>query len=220
MPLHANVDIPAHLSAALLLGLVGGWAVLLVVWFVAWWRRRSRVASTALWLGFLGTLVYAALLYGYAGRSMEKTLARGVEKHFCELDCHLAYAVVGVEQPRSYSASGAKAVQQEWKIKLRTRFDEKTIRPGRGNSPLRPNPRLVEVVDRSGRRFRPLKDAAGAPLGTPLRPGESYVTELAFSLPLDIKEPRLLITETVWPSYIGIGSENSPGHRKTYFSLE
>ena len=32
-----------------------------------------------------------SLIYSFA--SSEKVLARGVEKHFCEIDCHLAYSV-------------------------------------------------------------------------------------------------------------------------------
>src|SRR5205085_12696077 len=96
MPLHANVDFPDHLEAALFLGMVGGWGFLFLVWLVAAWKQMPRLARAALWLGFAGTVVYVGLLYGFAWKSKDKTLARGVEKYFCELDCHLAYSVQGV----------------------------------------------------------------------------------------------------------------------------
>jgi hypothetical protein len=219
MPVHANVDFSAQLEAALLVGMVGGWAFLLLVWFVAWWRMKPRVARAALWLGFIGTFLYFCLLYGFAWKSKEKTLARGAEKYFCELDCHLAYSVVGVEKEKSYQKSGAGAVYQVWKVSIQTRFDEKTISHGRGNGPLTPNLHEFWIVAKDGRQFR--SDTSDwVEFRQPLRPGESYVKTLSIWVPPDVKEPRLLISEAEWPSYIGIGSENSPGHKKTYFALE
>jgi len=219
MPLHANVDFPAHLEAALFLGMVGGWVFLFVVWVVAWWRRMPKLGRAAVWLGFLGTVLYVCLLYGFAWKSKEKTLARGVEKYFCELDCHLAYSVQGVEKPKAWKAEGGGPIERVWDVAVRTRFDETTISSRRGNGPLTPNPRKIEIVGADGRIFIPV-GTQGTGLMQPLQPGESYVTHLLFQLPPEVKEPRLLIRTDAWESQVLIGSEDSPGHRKTYFALE
>jgi len=221
IPLHANVDIDAHLEAVLLLGMVAGWVLLFIVWLVASWKQMPRLARAAVWLGFGGTVLYVCLLYGFAWKSKEKTLARGVEKYFCELDCHLAYSVVGVEKLKSWKAEGASVpIERVWDVTVRTRFDETTTSERRPKeATLTPNPRVIELVSKDGRVFLPLA-TQGTDLMQALQPGESYVTHLLFQLPPDIKEPRLLIREKMWESQVLIGSENSPGHRKTYFALE
>lgn len=219
MPLHANVDFDAHLEAALFLGMIGGWLLLLVVWALARWKRMPRLASGALGLGVVGTCVYFGLLVGFARFSKEKTLGRGVEKYFCELDCHIAYSVQGVESKKVFAAAGAAPVTQEWDVTLQTRFDETTTAPWRPNDvPLTPGPREVEAVTDDGRVFIPI--VQGTSLASPLKPGESYRTNLVFQLPVSAKRPRLLVAAGGWPSPILIGSENSPGHKQTYFSLE
>jgi hypothetical protein len=219
--MHANVDFDAHLEAVLLLGMVAGWAFLFVVWLAASWKQMPKLARAALWLGFGGTVLYVCLLYGFAWKSKEKTLARGVEKYFCELDCHLAYSVQGVEKLSTWKAEGSSApIERVWDVALRTRFDETTISPRRPkDATLTPNPRAIELVSSDGRVFS-LIGTQGAGLMQPLQPGESYVTHLLFQVPPEVKAPRLLLREQMWVSHVGIGSENSPGHRKTYFALE
>jgi len=220
MPLHANVDIPAPLAAGLLAALVGGSAVLFGVWFLAWWRLKPRGARAALWLLALSVAAYGAAMWWHSARSLEKTLGRGVEKYFCELDCHLAYSVVSVEKRKTWRAEGGRGVARVWDVGLRTRFDEQTITPRRPKgAPLKPEPRQARVVARDGRVFFPA-GVEGPALATPLRPGESYLTHLLFELPADAEGPRLLLTGVGWPARLAIGSENSPGHRKTYFALE
>lgn len=220
MPLHANVDFDAHLEAALFLGMIGGWLFLLAVWALARWKRMPRLASGALGLGVLGTCVYLGLLVGFARFSKEKTLGRGVEKYFCELDCHLAYSVQDVELKKAFAASGTAPVTQEWDVTLRTRFDAATVAAWRPKDvPLTPSPHALEVVTDGGQRFQPVV-VEGTPLRQPLKPGEAYTTRLVFQLPLTAKRPRLLVAEMGWPSPALIGSEDSPGHKQTYFSLE
>ena len=220
MPLHANVDFPAHLEAALFLGMVAGWVFLFVVWLVASWKQMPRLAQAAVWLGFGGTVLYVCLLYGFAWKSKEQTLARGAEKYFCELDCHLAYSVVSVEQPKAWKAEGGGPIERLWDVAVRTRFDETTTSLRRPkDATLTPNPRTVELVSSDGRVFLP-SGTQGPGLMQPLQPGESYVTHLLFQLPPEMKQPRLLIREKIWVSQVLIGSENSPGHRKTYLALE
>ncbi len=82
-------------------------------------------------------------------------LALNDEKYFCEVDCHLAYSVTGVTQtktlgnpPNQVTATGTFYV-----LTVKTRFDETTISPHRGNGPLSPNPRTVSVVDDQGRTY-------------------------------------------------------------------
>lgn len=54
----------------------------------------------------------------------------------------------------------------------------------------------------------------------PLRPGDSYNTEMEFRLPNDATDLRLLIqTIPAWPDRVLIGDENSWLHKKTYFAL-
>ena len=59
----------------------------------------------------------------------------------------------------------------------------------------------------------------GTPLATPLRPGESYTTEVAFDLPADAKPATLLVNEAAWETHLVIGHENSPLHNKIRFQL-
>jgi hypothetical protein len=114
-------------------------------------------------------------------------------------------------------------------VTVKTRFDEKTISPRRGDEPLTPNGRRIAVMDAQGKvhGWSPegaaaLRSAGGAstPLTTALRPGESYTTTFVFDLPTDIQAPRLLLTEDFPVTRFLIGHENSFGHAKTVFLLE
>lgn len=192
--------------------------------------RRYLVA---LWLGagWLGAaLVYIAFLFGAALASREHTLTPGERKYFCEMDCHLAYAVsshatakVLGRPPQLVPASGTFHV-----VTVRTFFDPTTIAPFRGNGPLTPNPRIARLVDSAGRRFPP--SAAGlaaweeehgptTPLSRPLTPGESYETALVFDAPDDATGLRLFLGDPPGVENALIGHENSPGHGKIYFAL-
>ena len=148
-------------------------------------------------------LIYSGTLLTYSLTSREKVLEPGQEKYFCELDCHLAYSVANVStggilgKGRDQRSAGGVF----YVVTVRTWFDESTISPRRGNSPLWPNPRQVVVADRRGRVFFPSREGsralasegkAGIPLDHPLRPGESYSTSLVFDLPPDVDGPRLL----------------------------
>src|SRR5207237_3348095 len=126
--------------------------------------------------------------------SHDKLLARGEEKHFCELDCHLAYSIVNTQQASSIGQGAGRLVAQGQftVVTIQTRFDETTIAPWRGNGLLSPNGRVVALIDQTGRRYGPVGET-GTPLMTPLRPGESYTTDIAFNLPADAKPTTLLI---------------------------
>jgi hypothetical protein len=165
-----------------------------------------------------GLYLGAILAFSLAGR--EKVLARGEEKHFCEIDCHLAYSVADVRQtktlgtaPNQSTAQGVYTI-----VTIKTRFDETTIAPWRGNGLLYPNSRVLTLFDERGNKYAPTSQS-GTPLTGPLRPGESYTTDIAFNLPANAKPTMLLINEGEWETHLIIGHENSPLHKKTRFQL-
>ncbi len=84
-------------------------------------------------------------------------------------------------------------------------------------------------MDEKGRRFSPSLEGQTAlarnnrsttPLTQPLRPGESYTTDLIFDVPNDAERLRLLIIEDDPETHFVIGHENSLYHKKIYLGLE
>jgi hypothetical protein len=228
--MNTNVNFAAPLGVMAFLGtglVFGAIAIFLIYSLVV--RRFGWARIAALAMLVLGAL-YLGLVLIFAFASSEKVLARGGEKHFCEIDCHLAYSVIDSKQtktignvPKAVSAGGTFTV-----VTIKTRFDETTINPNRGNGILYPNSRVMTVVDDQGRKYSPSVDGqhaleasggAGTPLAAPLRPGESYTTTVAFDLPADARNPTLLINEGEWVTHLVIGHENSPLHKKTRFQL-
>jgi hypothetical protein len=180
-------------------------------------------------------VLYATVLIGASAASREWTLSPGEEKYFCEIDCHLAYSIAGTEKVQTVGAgSDRKAANGTFLIvKLRTRFDQHTISPRRGDSPLTPSPRAVTLVDGRGHEYPVSRDAQQAleaslagrwtPLTNALRPGESYVTPLVFELPAGASGLKLLIASPTQPKWLGrvlIGDEGSILHKKVYLRLQ
>jgi hypothetical protein len=213
--------------------LLGAGAVLFLLGLVAlqalvvrrYGRLKVSLAGMALVTG-----AYLVVLLAFSLASGERVLARGEEKHFCEIDCHLAYSVAGVRRAKTLSAGSVQATARGefYVVTLKTRFDETTISARRGDSPLYPNPRRAAVYDAAGHSYEVSEEArralaseggAGMPLDTPLRPGESYTTELVFDLPSDASAPVLLLNESSPETRLIIGHENSPLHKKTEFQL-
>jgi len=184
-------------------------------------RRWAVLALLAIPAG------YATLLFGASLTSQERVLTPGGKKYFCEIDCHLAYSVDKVEQARALGSERPAGIF--YVIRLKTWFDENTISPMRPKEALLyPNPRMVYVQDALGRRFDPSpagqraleeRGVVSTPLSRPLIPGQSYVTELVFDLPSDIKEPRLFVGDADPVSSLLIGHEQSPLHRKIWFRI-
>jgi hypothetical protein len=175
-------------------------------------------------------LVIAILLVGYASVvlgasvvSREQTLGGDQEKYFCEIDCHLAYSVAGMERGAPPSGAAESAAHGTlYTVAVRTRFDEHTISPHCGDSPLTPPPRVIAIVDDQGRIYPALEEGQQASLTRPLRPGESHITKLNFGLPSDARGLRLLITSSTEPGWLGrviIGDEDSIFHNKIYLRL-
>jgi hypothetical protein len=174
--------------------------------------------------------LYLAMLLIFSFASSEQVLARGEEKHFCEIDCHLAYSIAEInetktigEGPNQVTAAGMFRL-----VTIKTRFDETTIGRNRGDSLLYPNSRVVTASDENGKEYFPSATAqsvlektqtAGTAMTIPLRPSEAYSTTLAFDLPTDIKNPTLWIREGESLTHFVIGHENCFLHKKTRFRI-
>jgi hypothetical protein len=191
---------------------------------VARFTGKTALSGRLLKLLGGGLGLYFVVLLGVSAFSKDYLLRPGAEKHYCEMDCHLAYSVTSVERvaslPPGFSGTPAPAPGQLYLVTLRTRFDETTIGPNRGNGLLYPNPREIEVRDDYGKTYRPPCVTVGKALTEPLRPGESYETRILFNLPPEAKNPRMLLRNSPWPNAFLIGHENSPLHGKAYFDLK
>src|SRR5258708_1042848 len=174
---------------------------------------------------------YVLVLAGVSLTSHEKTLAPGENKYFCEIDCHIAYSVVNFEEAKALGVESHQTLPagRFVIIRLRTWFDPSTISEHRGDSPLAPSPRRVVLVDDAPHRFSqsPRGQAALArlrggtvPLSQPLQPGESYVTDLLFDVPLNAHNLRLFVGDDFdMPNRLLIGHEDSFLHRKIFLAL-
>lgn len=189
-------------------------------------RRRKRWALAAATVAAAVPAIYAVALFGLAFLSRDITVPPGEEKVFCDVDCHIANSVVGSESPATLGTT--QPVGRFVVVALRTHFDEKSIGPHRGDSPLEPNPKDLALVDSAGRSYpldprlqEALQAARGdqTPLTKPLRPGEAYITALAFDVPRDASGLRLLITESDWPARLLLAHETGPLHGKAYLAL-
>jgi hypothetical protein len=228
------VNTNVNLSAALgVLVFMGASFVLLFLGLVSLHalvvRRYGRLKVSLAGMALVSA-AYLGVLLAFSLASGGRVLARGEEKHFCEIDCHLAYSVEGVRRAKALGAGSEQltARGEFYVVTLKSRFDETTISPRRGDSPLRPNPRSATVYDaeghayeesREGRRALLSEGGGGTPIHTELRPGQSYTTELVFDLPTGVRSPLLLLNESSTETRLIIGHENSPLHKKTEFKL-
>ena len=212
-----------------------GTAALLLLGFVVLFYGAVRRSGFFARLGALVLIAiscgYLLLLCGVSFASSEEVLPPGGWKYFCEIDCHIAYSVVGAQ---TAAALGPELQQVHAQgifqlVRVKTWFDEKTISAHRGNGPLTPNRRKVFLVDDTGRRFLPSPAAESAisqttggstPLVQALRPGEAYTTDLVFDVPNDARGLRLLITEDDPETRLLIGHENSLLHKKIYLGID
>lgn len=210
------------------LTLIGSVALLAVALAIAGWAAlrgnwpllRKAGAGAA---GLVGS--YALLLLGAGLISRDTLQAADGEKYFCEIDCHLAYRVVGFRPAEQVPGATGRV----WAVELRTRFDETTISPRRGReAPLWPSPRHVALRDSAGGSHEPMAGAEewlarkgihSTPLSQELRPGDAYTTTLLFDLPAGAEPARLVVEDDEWPNTLLIGSERSPWHGKSLLPL-
>ena len=226
---NVNLAAPAGVLAFLGTGLLILVAALTLVGSLV--ARKFRFAKFVLIAMLVITGIYAGAMLAFSLAGREKVLARGAEKHFCEIDCHLAYSITNVRQTKTLGTSADQSTAQGVYtiVTIKTRFDETTIAPWRENGLLYPNSRVLTLIDERGNRHAPAAAAlpaldasqtSGTPLTAPLRPGESYTTEIVFDLPADVKSATLLINEGDWITHLVIGHENSPLHKKTSFQID
>jgi hypothetical protein len=221
----------APLVAMAFLGTLGLLALLVLFVLVALWTRKKWIGIGAIVLGLALVSGYALVLVGVSLTSHEKVLALGEHKYFCEIDCHIAYSITSVEETSALgdelhptSAAGRFVI-----VHLKTWFDPSTVSPHRGNGELPPGARRVVVVDELGHEFGPSAAAQAAlaklrgvttPLSQPLRPGESYVTDVVFDIPSNLRNPRLFIGDDLgFPNSVLIGHEDSYFHKKIFLAL-
>jgi len=218
------VDLPlAPLSVLAFLGIALFVVVTVAMIVVTRFTGKTALSLLLLKISAGGAGLYVVAMLGVSAFSKDYVLGHGAEKHFCEMDCHLAYSVTEVEMvnsvPPEFVGKIAPGPGQLYVVTLRTRFDEKTIGPNRGNGQLVPNPREIEIRDDAGKQYFPAYATAGTSMTQPLRPGESYETRILFTLPGDAKHPRMFLKNSPWPNAFLIGHENSPLHGKVYFDL-
>ncbi len=227
--MNTNVNLLAPIGALALVGtgfLLFVAALILIQSLIAHRKGRAKIVLLAM-VVIAGAYLAATFIFSLA--SHENVLARGEEKHFCEIDCHLAYSIVNTQQSKTLGNPPNQTTHGSYTIvTIKTRFDETTISPRRGNGLLYPNSRVLTVIDERGNQYSPSIEAQQAldktstgyqPFTTPLRPGESYLTQIVFDLPADAKASNLLINEGEWETHLVIGHENSPLHRKTRLQL-
>jgi len=228
--MYTNVNLAAPIGALAFLGT--GLLMLVAVMALAGSlvARKFRFAKFILVALLVITGVYMGAMLAFSLSGPEKALARGEEKHFCEIDCHLAYSIANVRQTRTLGTAASQSTAQGVYtiVTIKTRFDETTIASFRGNGLLYPNSRVLTLTDERGNKYAPANVALPAPdatqvrstpLTAPLRPGESYTTEIVFDLPADTKSATLLIDEGEFVTHFIIGHENSFWHGKISFQL-
>ena len=165
-------------------------------------------------LELAGLALYAVLFLVASITSKTRELAVGEEKHICEVDCHLAYAVTAVRTAHQWDGKTAQGTF--YVVTVRVRFDSNTIAKWRPRDlPLLPNGRMVALLDGQGRHY----PAPVTALGRRLIPGEAYSAEFVFDLPPDATNPRLVLASGDWPTRLMIAHENAFLHGKVLFRL-
>src|SRR5215468_7960929 len=99
--MNTNVNFAAPLGVLAFLGtglvLVVALLLLLYSLIVRRWGRVKIVMLAMIGIG----VVYFGLVLFFSLLSRDKVLAWGQEKHFCEIDCHLAYSISEARQVRT-----------------------------------------------------------------------------------------------------------------------
>src|SRR5206468_7241802 len=132
-------------TVLLFVGAVLGAATLIVVYIVARVTKRQPFARMTLRVLLGGVGLYLLLFLGASVFSHSRVLAVGEEKHICEIDCHLAYAVAATK-----SESLPNGLVRHT-VTVKVRFDEQTISSRRPrDATLTPNSRYVALVDDMG----------------------------------------------------------------------
>lgn len=203
--------LPAPLSVLAFLGTGFVTAALLAAAAVVALAGRAPLARRLLLGSAVAPAAYGAVLLALGAATRERMVPRGGEKFFCELDCHVGYSVADFVE--TTDRDGRRAV-----VTLRSRFDETTISPRRGNGPLTPNTRSAALVDSRGRRFAAEPSGVVA-LAAALKPGESRATDLVFRVPEGAGDLRLSLVEADNLVRLLLGHERAPFAGETLLAL-
>ena len=197
-------------TVLLFVGAVLVGATLILLYVIARVTKREPFARITLRLLLGGAGLYLLLFLGASLLSHNRVLAPGEEKHICEIDCHLAYAIAATKSEPLPNGLVRTTVT------VKVRFDEETISSRRPrDATLTPNSRYVALVDDAGNRYPGSTDG----LKRKLIPGESYTTDIVFDVPADAKGLRLVLRNNDPETAFIIGHENSLLHGKTTFRL-
>ena len=197
-------------TVLLFAGAVLATATLIVLYIFARVTKRAPFARVTLRVLLGGVGLYLLLFLGASVLSHGRVLAIGEEKHICEIDCHLAYAVAATKSEPLPSGLVRHTVT------VNVRFDEATISARRPrDATLKPNSRYVALVDAAGNRYPGSTDG----LKRELIPGESYTADIVFDVPAGAKDLRLVLRNDDPETAFIIGHENSLLHGQTTFAL-
>jgi hypothetical protein len=197
-------------TVLLFVGAVLAGATLIVLYIVARVTKREPLARITLRLLLGGAGVYVVIFLVASLSSHNRVLVVGEEKHICEVDCHLAYAVAATKSESLPSGMVRHTVT------VKVRFDEETISSRRPrDATLTPNSRYVALVDDAGHKYPGSTDG----LKRKLIPGESYTTDIVFDVPADATGLRLVLRNNDPETAFIVGHENSLLHGRTTFAL-
>jgi hypothetical protein len=221
----------AHGAALAVLGtgFVAALAVLVAgVLFVRGERRLAAIAfagAPIVVAAYIGALLLISLM------SRNRVIGHGEEKHYCELDCHLAYTVTDVSLVDSLGSGIALAPHGRFcVVTLTARFDPTTTAPWRPHdAPVSPDPRELVLLDDRDRvlnasaeaqRALAQAGAAGASLDLPLLPGASASSRVVFDLPAGYRPQRILLRDREVFHRFALADELSWRHARTYWSFQ
>lgn len=173
--------------------------------------RRPRWAQLATVAGVSVLGLYITALVGGGALSGTTSIPAGQPKVFCEIDCHVAFAI----------ASSVQRDGDTVRLTLREEFRRNSIGPTRGDAPLSPGTRRVALMDERGQTYAPdrVYPMQTAPLFAPMRPGEQHRAELRFVVPANVALRGLLVETDDPISRVLIGHERSPFHGKVLLNL-
>jgi hypothetical protein len=147
--MYTNVNLAAPVGALAFLGTCFLLFIAASLFVYSLVKGRFRWTKLVLLASAVIVGIYVAVILVFSFASTERVLARGQEKHFCEIDCHLAYSITDVSQAKTLgnlttpmTAAGVYTL-----ITVKTRFDETTTSTNRGNGLLYPNSRVSTIID-------------------------------------------------------------------------
>ena len=207
----SNMNFPAPLAVLGFLAAIGGLFLAVAAALIFWFARKPKFARITAIVAGAVAIIYFALLLSDSPPPATKPPSPTDRKNTS------ARSTATSPTPSSTLTPSPTAISSSPSAPASTRPPRRPAAPKTAS--LTPSPREARLIDSAGREYAPVA-TAGTPLLTPLKPADSYTTQLEFNLPKDATGLRLLInTIPQWPDHIVIGDENSLLHKKTYFAL-